>query len=104
MLRAVRAKVAPVRWWSAFCGVAVSSVFWVAVAFAQGNESPLELTWHAPPGCPDGPAVHAEVIRLARVDSSFARRMSARVTVEKPGALRFARSVGVTIERGRDDV
>jgi dihydroneopterin aldolase/D-erythro-7,8-dihydroneopterin triphosphate epimerase len=25
------------------------------------------------------------------------------VTVEKPGALRFARSVGVTIERGRDD-
>jgi dihydroneopterin aldolase len=28
----------------------------------------------------------------------------ARVSVEKPGALRFARSVGVTIERGRDDV
>ncbi|KAF0221354.1 MAG: dihydroneopterin [Geobacteraceae bacterium] len=27
-----------------------------------------------------------------------------RVTVEKPGALRFARSVGVTLERGRDDV
>lgn len=27
-----------------------------------------------------------------------------RVTVEKPGALRFARSVGVTIERGRHDV
>ena len=27
-----------------------------------------------------------------------------RVTVEKPGALRFARSVGVAIERGRDDV
>jgi dihydroneopterin aldolase/D-erythro-7,8-dihydroneopterin triphosphate epimerase len=27
-----------------------------------------------------------------------------RVTVEKPGALRFARSVGVSIERGRDDV
>jgi D-erythro-7,8-dihydroneopterin triphosphate epimerase len=27
-----------------------------------------------------------------------------RITVEKPGALRFARSVGVTIERGRDDV
>jgi dihydroneopterin aldolase/D-erythro-7,8-dihydroneopterin triphosphate epimerase len=27
----------------------------------------------------------------------------AQVSVEKPGALRFARSVGVTIERGRDD-
>ena len=27
----------------------------------------------------------------------------ARVSVEKPGALRFARSVGVTIERGRQD-
>jgi FolB domain-containing protein len=27
-----------------------------------------------------------------------------RVSVEKPGALRFARSVGVTIERSRDDV
>jgi D-erythro-7,8-dihydroneopterin triphosphate epimerase len=27
-----------------------------------------------------------------------------RVTLEKPGALRFARSVGVTIERGRDNV
>jgi FolB domain-containing protein len=28
---------------------------------------------------------------------------AARVSVEKPGALRFARSVGVTIERGRDN-
>ena len=28
---------------------------------------------------------------------------SARVRVEKPGALRFARSVGVEIERGADD-
>jgi len=27
-----------------------------------------------------------------------------RVSVEKPGALRFARSVGVTIERGRQDI
>jgi dihydroneopterin aldolase/D-erythro-7,8-dihydroneopterin triphosphate epimerase len=27
-----------------------------------------------------------------------------RVTVEKPGAIRFARSVGVTIERTRDDL
>ena len=27
-----------------------------------------------------------------------------RVSVEKPGALRFARSVGITIERGRDEV
>ena len=27
-----------------------------------------------------------------------------RVSVEKPGALRFARSVGITIERSRDDV
>ena len=26
-----------------------------------------------------------------------------RVSVEKPGALRFAQSVGITIERGRDD-
>ena len=29
---------------------------------------------------------------------------SARVRVEKPGAVRFARSVGVEIERRRDDV
>jgi FolB domain-containing protein len=28
----------------------------------------------------------------------------ARVRVEKPGALRFARSVGVEIERGRDEM
>ena len=27
----------------------------------------------------------------------------AQVSVEKPGALRFARSVGVTVERGRED-
>ena len=27
-----------------------------------------------------------------------------KVSVEKPGALRFARSVGITIERSRDDV
>jgi dihydroneopterin aldolase/D-erythro-7,8-dihydroneopterin triphosphate epimerase len=27
----------------------------------------------------------------------------AQVSVEKPGALRFARSVGVSIERGRKD-
>ncbi len=29
---------------------------------------------------------------------------SVRVSVEKPGALRFAQSVGITIERGRNDV
>ena len=27
-----------------------------------------------------------------------------QVSVEKPGALRFARSVGITVERSRDDV
>ena len=32
------------------------------------------------------------------------RVMAAEVTVEKPGALRFARSVGVTIFRRRDEV
>jgi dihydroneopterin aldolase/D-erythro-7,8-dihydroneopterin triphosphate epimerase len=37
-------------------------------------------------------AICLEDVRVERV----------RVSVEKPGALRFARSVGVTIERGRD--
>ena len=43
----------------------------------------------------------AEVARLCLEDT---RVECVRVSVEKPGALRFARSVGVTIERGRDDV
>lgn len=34
---------------------------------------------------------------------SFPLVQRARVTVEKPSALRFARSVGVTIERSRND-
>jgi dihydroneopterin aldolase/D-erythro-7,8-dihydroneopterin triphosphate epimerase len=41
---------------------------------------------------------------IAAICLSDPRVDRARVTVEKPGALRFARSVGVTIERGRDDV
>jgi dihydroneopterin aldolase/D-erythro-7,8-dihydroneopterin triphosphate epimerase len=41
---------------------------------------------------------------IAVICLSDPRVERARVTVEKPGALRFARSVGVTIERGRDDV
>jgi D-erythro-7,8-dihydroneopterin triphosphate epimerase len=41
---------------------------------------------------------------IAAICLSDPRVDHARVTVEKPGALRFARSVGVTIERGRDDV
>ena len=43
----------------------------------------------------------AEIAAICLDDPCVER---ARVTVEKPGALRFARSVGVTIERGKDDV
>ena len=43
----------------------------------------------------------AEIAAICLDDPRVER---ARVTVEKPGALRFARSVGVTIERGQDDV
>jgi len=43
----------------------------------------------------------AEVARLCLEDARVER---VRVSVDKPGALRFARSVGVTLERGRDDV
>lgn len=43
----------------------------------------------------------AEIAAICLDDPRVER---ARVTVEKPGALRFARSVGVSIERGRDDV
>jgi dihydroneopterin aldolase/D-erythro-7,8-dihydroneopterin triphosphate epimerase len=42
----------------------------------------------------------AEIAGICLEDARVER---VRVAVEKPGALRFARSVGVTIERGRDD-
>jgi dihydroneopterin aldolase/D-erythro-7,8-dihydroneopterin triphosphate epimerase len=42
----------------------------------------------------------AEVVRLCLEDPRVER---ARVRIEKPGALRFARSVGVEIERERPD-
>jgi dihydroneopterin aldolase/D-erythro-7,8-dihydroneopterin triphosphate epimerase len=41
-----------------------------------------------------------EIARLCLEDRRVER---VRVSVEKPGALRFARSVGVVIERGQDD-
>lgn len=41
-----------------------------------------------------------EIIRLCLADKRVER---ARVSVEKPTALRFARSVGVTIERAQGD-
>jgi FolB domain-containing protein len=40
---------------------------------------------------------------IARICLSEARVKRARVRVEKPGALRFARSVGVEIERSAED-
>ena len=43
-------------------------------------------------------ALAEEIARLCLLDD---RVESARVRVEKPGAIRFARSVGVTIERER---
>ena len=43
----------------------------------------------------------AEEIAALCLSDPLVTRVS--VTVEKPAALRFARSVGVTIERGRDD-
>ena len=46
-------------------------------------------------------ALAADVARLCLEDPRVSR---VRVRIEKPGALRFARSVGVEIERGRDDV
>jgi dihydroneopterin aldolase/D-erythro-7,8-dihydroneopterin triphosphate epimerase len=42
----------------------------------------------------------AEIAAICLDDGRVER---VRVTVEKPGALRFARSVGVTVERGRGD-
>jgi D-erythro-7,8-dihydroneopterin triphosphate epimerase len=42
----------------------------------------------------------AEKIAAICLEEPRVRRV--RVTAEKPGALRFARSVGVTIERGRN--
>jgi D-erythro-7,8-dihydroneopterin triphosphate epimerase len=42
----------------------------------------------------------AEIMALCLMDERVA---SARVTVEKPTAVRFARSVGVTIERARGE-
>jgi FolB domain-containing protein len=45
-------------------------------------------------------ALATEIARLIVVDFGVDR---VRVRVEKPGAVRFARSVGVEIERGRSD-
>ncbi len=44
------------------------------------------------------------VAEIAIICLSDPQVQRVRVTVEKPGALRFARSVGVTIERGQGDV
>jgi dihydroneopterin aldolase/D-erythro-7,8-dihydroneopterin triphosphate epimerase len=41
--------------------------------------------------------------RLAQLCLKDPRVEHVRITVRKPGAVRFARSVGVTIERTRDD-
>ena len=41
---------------------------------------------------------------IAKLCLSDVRVQRVRVTVEKPGALRFARTVGITIERDRADV
>ena len=46
--------------------------------------------------------VEKMVVEIAGLCLEDPRVERARVSVEKPGALRFARSVGVTIERGRD--
>lgn len=47
--------------------------------------------------------VEALATDLARICLEDARINKVRVRVEKPGAVRFTRSVGVEIERGRDD-
>ncbi len=43
----------------------------------------------------------AEIANLCLEDPKVER---AKVSVEKPGALRFARSVGITIERSQDEI
>ena len=45
--------------------------------------------------------VEALAADIARICLEEPKVISARVRVEKPGAVRFARSVGVEIERGR---
>ena len=47
--------------------------------------------------------VEALAEAIARICLNEARVKRARVRVEKPGALRFARSVGVEIERSAED-
>jgi FolB domain-containing protein len=48
--------------------------------------------------------VEALAQHIAGICLTSAGVVKARVRVEKPGALRFARSVGVEIERGREDL
>ena len=45
-------------------------------------------------------ALAGEIARIVLEDFKVAR---VRVTVHKPGAIRFSRDVGVIVERGRDD-
>jgi len=45
------------------------------------------------------------VAEIARVGLEFSESIErVRISVEKPGAVRFARSVGITIERTRDEL
>ena len=47
--------------------------------------------------------VEALAADLAKICLEFPGVLSVRIRVEKPGAARFARSVGVEIERSRDE-
>ena len=49
--------------------------------------------------------VEKMAVEISRLGLEFSESIERiRVSVEKPGAVRFARSVGVTIERTRDDL
>lgn len=56
---------------------------WPRAVRAEGSSSALRLDWRAPAECPTEDAVHAEVLRLARVTTRAAGALDARGVVER---------------------
>lgn len=70
------------------CSLVASGLLSVRIAGAEPREtakSALDLDWRAPAGCPEARAVRAEVLRLARLDSSRPSQLRARAEIRGDG-------------------
>lgn len=70
----------------------------LGVCSATKAAEPLELEWHAPPECPSGPSVRADVLQLAGAATGSSHRVVAVAHIQGGGEQKYQLTLTATLD------